>query len=304
MKLAHRLEAWLLRGVFGLFRALGPVGASNFAGRLARGIGPLLPVARVADANLRLAMPELDAAARRRVIRGMFENLGRTMGELPHLASLRQTPSGPGWEIEGENVVRAVAEKGGPAIFVSAHFGNWEMLPPVAARFGVHTASLYRAANNPIVNQIINRLRQDAVGRETILFPKGAAGARGALRHLARGGYLALLMDQKMNDGIAVDFFGRPAMTAPALATLALRFRCPVIPAYVRRIGPARLRVTCEPPLKLPDTGDRQADVALLTRAVNERFEHWIRATPECWFWLHRRWPKEAMQAPGNVAPV
>ena len=300
MKPAHRRQVWdrlearLLRGVLGLFRVLGPVGASNFAGVLARNIGPLLPVARVADANLRLALPELDAPARRLVIRGMFENLGRTMGELPHLAGLRQTTSGPGWEIEGEAIVRAVAAKGGPAIFVSAHFGNWEMLPPAAARCGVHMASMYRAANNPIVDQVINRLRQQAMGRETILFPKGSAGARGALAHLARGGYLGILMDQKMNDGIAVDFFGRPAMTAPALAALALRFRCPVIPGYVRRIGPARLRVTCEPALPLPDTGDRQTDIALLTRAVNERFEHWIRATPECWFWLHRRWPKQA----------
>ncbi len=292
MKRSHRLEAWLLRRGLALLRALGPVGASNFAGGLARAIGPLLPVARVADANLLLALPELDAAKRQLVIRGMFENLGRTIGELPHLAGLRQTDSGPGWEIEGENILRAVAATGGPAIFVSAHFGNWEMVPPAAARFGVHAASMYRAANNPIVDQMINRLRRQAMGRETILFPKGAVGARGALRHLARGGNLGILMDQKMNDGIAVDFFGRPAMTAPALAALALRFRCPVIPIYARRIGPARLRVTCEPALPLPDTGDRRTDIALLTRAVNERFEHWIRATPECWFWVHRRWPK------------
>ena len=292
MKLAHRLEAGLLRGVLAFLRALGPVRASNFAGRIARWLGPFLPVARVADANLRRAMPALDAPARRRIILGMFENLGRTVGEWPHLASLRPTASGPGWEVEGEDIVRAIAEKGGPAIFVSAHFGNWEMLPPVASRFGVHLASLYRAANNPIVNGIINDLRAQAMGQEAILFPKGAAGARGALQHLSRGGFLAMLMDQKMNDGIPVEFFGRPAMTAPALAALALRFRCPVIPAYVRRIGPARLRVTCEPTLSLPDTGDRQRDIALLTRAVNERFEDWITATPECWFWLHRRWPK------------
>ena len=292
MKVAYRLEAWLLRGVLEFFRALGPVRASNVAGRLARWIGPLLPVARVADANLRRAMPTLTAPTRQQIIRDMFDNLGRTLGEWPHLGILRQTAAGPGWEIEGEDIVRAVAEKGGPAIFVSAHFGNWEMLPPVASQYGVHLASLYRAANNPIVNDMICRLREEAMGRQTILFPKGSAGARGALAHLIRGGYLGILMDQKMNDGIPVEFFGHPAMTAPALAALALRFRCPVIPAYVRRIGPARLRVTCEPELTLPDTGDKQQDIALLTRSVNERFEHWIRATPECWFWLHRRWPK------------
>jgi KDO2-lipid IV(A) lauroyltransferase len=96
-----------------------------------------------------------------------------------------------------------------------------------------------------------------------------------------------------MNDGIEVPFFGHPAMTAPALAALALRYRCPVIPAYAYRIGPARLRIVCEPPLDLPDSGDRKADILALTLSVNQRLERWIRARPECWFWLHRRWPTQ-----------
>ena len=124
------------------------------------------------------------------------------------------------------------------------------------------------------------------------MFPKGAAGARLALAHLSRGGYLGMLMDQKMNDGIEARFFGRPAMTAPALAALALRFRCPVVPAHVQRVGPARFRLVCEEPLDLPDTGDRQADILAVTQAVNDRLERWIRARPEGWLWLHRRWPK------------
>lgn len=98
-------------------------------------------------------------------------------------------------------------------------------------------------------------------------------------------------MDQKLNDGIAVPLFGRPAMTSPALAELALRFRCPVVPGHVERIGPARFRMIPEPPLMLPETGDREADIASLTRQVNECLERWIRARPESWLWLHRRWP-------------
>ena len=126
---------------------------------------------------------------------------------------------------------------------------------------------------------------------DTQMFAKGKAGARQTLAHLARGGRLAMLMDQKMNDGIEARFFGRPAMTAPGLAALALRLRCPVIPSFVERLGPARFRVTCERPLALPDTGDRTADIASLTQMVNDTLERWIRAKPESWLWLHRRWP-------------
>ncbi len=298
LKLGYRLEAAVARAALWLLRALGPVTASNIGGAVARAIGPRLLVSRVADANLRAALPEYDAARRRAVIRGVWENLGRTVGELPHIPFLRRdTAAGPGWEIEGEAVLAEMAARGGPVIFFSGHIGNWEVLPAITAACSVPFSSFYRAAANPAVDAMIRDLRRRATGVDLPMFAKGAQGARGALAHMARGGRLGMLVDQKMNDGIEARFFGRPAMTAPALAALALRFRCPVVPGYIRRLGPARFRLIVEPPLPLPDTGDRTRDVALLTQAVNDRLESWIRAWPEGWLWLHRRWPKEAARA-------
>jgi KDO2-lipid IV(A) lauroyltransferase len=290
--IAHAIEATSVRAGFRLLSAIGPVRASNLAGSVMRTIGPLLPLCRVADANLRHAFPELNKAERRRIIRGVWENLGRTFGELPHLSQLCRTAKGPGWEIVGEDIVRAQAIQGGPAIFFSGHIGNWEVAPMVAAALGLPASPMFRAASNPVVDRIILDLRRRAIGNVP-MFAKGASGARAALAHLSRGGCLGFLMDQKQNDGIAVDFFGRPAMTAPGLASLALRFRCPVIPFHAERIGPARLRVICEAPLVLPNTSDRHADIAALTQQVNATLERWIRAQPDSWLWLHRRWPKD-----------
>ncbi len=294
-RLAFRLEAWAARCLLWLFRALGPVRASNLGGGLARAVGPRLPVTRVADTNLRLALPALDAAARRRVIRGAWESLGRTMGEFPHIASLRQdTPSGPGWVVDGAETLRAVAARGGPAIFFSGHIGNWEMLPAACAAYGLPFSSMFRAAANPAIDAMVTGLRRQATGGAAPMFSKGAAGAKAALGHLKAGGYLGLLVDQKMNDGIEATLFGHPAMTAPAMAALALRFRCPVVPGHIQRIGPARLRLVCEPPMTLPDTGDRRQDIQALTQAMNDTLERWIAEKPESWLWMHRRWPKAA----------
>ncbi len=293
----QRAEAALVATLLWLLGHLSPAAASNLGGFVARMIGPWLPVSRVARRNLELAMPELDAAARRRIVRGACENLGRTVGELPHIASLRQnTPSGPGWEVVGEEHVTALAARGGPAIFFSGHIANWEVLPPAAAAYGIVLGSMYRSAQNPRVDRLVIGLRRRAVGQDVPMFPKGATGARGALAHLNRGGYLAMLMDQKMNDGIPARFFGREAMTAPALAALALRLRCPVIPVHVERVGPARFRLVCEALMELPSSGDRQADIAAVTQRVNDWLETWIRERPEEWLWLHRRWGKEAYQ--------
>lgn len=292
VSLAHRAEALVVRGALAVLRALGPVRASGFGGAVARFAGPLLPVSRVADVNLRLALPALDRAGRRRVIRGAWDNLGRTMGELPHIAALGCTASGPGWEIEGEEILAALREAGGPVVFASAHYGNWEVLAAVAASFGLPFGGVYRAARNGLVDAIIADLRRAAMGAAMPMFPKGAAGARGALAHLRGGGRLALLFDQKMNDGIEARLFGHPAMTASAPAALALRFGCPLVPAYVQRIGPARFRVVCEAPLALPRSGDRQADTLEATQALNDCLERWVRDRPEAWLWMHRRWPK------------
>jgi KDO2-lipid IV(A) lauroyltransferase len=256
----------------------------------------LLPVSKVADANLRAAMPDLDAAARRRIVRGVWESLGRTAAEFPHMGRIpHNSPSGPGWEVQGEAIVADLAARGGPAIFFSGHIGNWEILPRAATFHGVAAANLYRAAQNTAVDALIRNLRETAAGQKLLYFQKGARGARQTLRHLANGGILAALVDQKMNDGIEARLFGLPAMTASAVASLALHFRCPLVPAVSRRIGPARLRLIVEPPLTLPDTGNRAADVLSLTQAMNDVLERWIREAPESWLWLHRRWPKSVV---------
>ncbi len=297
MRLAHRMEAAAAGAALRLLRALGPVRASNLGGGVARAIGPLLPVSRVAHANLLMAMPEFDGAARRRVVRGVWDNLGRTVGEFPHVSTLQENAAGPGWELAGGEHLEALIRHGGPGILVSAHIGNWEVVPLATAKKGAGFATLYRKADNPLIDRMILEPRLAAMGHRGKLFAKGAQGAREALVHLKHGGYLGFLPDQKMNDGIESRFFGHKAMTASALAALALRMRCPVVPTYVQRLAPARFRVIFEAPVPLPDTGDRAADVASLTQAVNDRMEAWIRARPESWLWLHRRWPKEMYAA-------
>jgi Kdo2-lipid IVA lauroyltransferase/acyltransferase len=310
VSLLQRAELLLARLLVALLRALPPATASNLGGWVARTIGIRLPQSTIADANLRAAMPELSAADRARIIRGVWDNLGRTTAELPHIGSLqRDTPSGPGIIFEDTEIMQWLSETDGPVVFASAHIGNWEVLPAACAMFGFAFAGVYRASANPGIDALTRELRHAATGHDVPMFNKGMEGARGALAHLGKGGFLGLLVDQKMNDGIEVKFFGMPAMTAPALAALALRFRCPVVCGHVERIGPARFRVVAEPPLVLANTGDRRADIAAVTQQVNDVLERWIRAKPESWLWLHRRWPKDVVKTserkkPGGAKPL
>lgn len=289
-------EAAALRGLGHVLGWLGPVRSSDAGGWVARALGPRLPASRVAESNLRRALPALDAPGRAEVIRAVWDNLGRTAAELPHLAGLVRTASGPGWEVQGEEHLDALRQAGTRMLFVSGHFGNWEMALPIAAQLGVPVSGFYRAASNTAVDAVVQTMRLRAIGPGVSMFAKGRHGARAALAHLRGGGSLGLLADQKMNDGIAVPFLGRLAMTAPGPAQLALRFGLAVVPSRVDRLGPARFRLVCEAPLAVARTGERDADVYALTLAMNAVLERWIRADPASWLWLHRRWPRESKE--------
>jgi KDO2-lipid IV(A) lauroyltransferase len=278
------LGAAIAFGVFGLL----PIDwASAMGGALARMIGPRLGISKRARLNLRRALPGISDAEIARLTKLMWDNLGRVVAEYPHLREIRVFEPGGRVETQGlEHMDRAVAA-GRRMIIFSGHIANWEIAMLAAVQCGAPVAQIYRAANNPLVDRMIARFRGDA-GE---LIPKGAGAARRAIAVLRNGGHLTMLADQKMNDGIPVPFFGRTAMTPSALAVLALRFDCGVLPARVERLAGARFRLTVFPPLPLPRSGDHHADVAALMHAVNETLERWIRDRPEEWFWLHRRWP-------------
>jgi KDO2-lipid IV(A) lauroyltransferase len=286
--LSQRVQGLGARFLLGLFRLLPVDAASALGGFLARTIGPRLGASKRAVINLRRAMPELSEAEISRIVRGMWDNLGRVIAEYPHLDRFRVYEQGGRVEHVGTELVDPILAAGRPILFISAHFGNWEVATLAATQRGLKVAQVYRAANNPYVDALVTEFRS-IVGSE--LIPKGMVAARRSMEALKEGRHLALLVDQKMNDGIAVPFFGRDAMTAPAVAQLAMRYNAAIIPARVERLAGARFRLTVFPEIEQPRSGDRQADTRAIMTRVNAVLESWIRARPEQWFWLHRRWP-------------
>ena len=288
VRLGYALEAAPVALALGLFKLLPVDAASALGGRIARFVGPLLPVARVARRNLERCFPEMDAAQRRRVLRDMWDNLGRVLAEYPHLGDFTSYAPNAHVEVIGVENVDLLRDDGKPGLFFSGHLGNWELNSHSVFMRGIPIVLFYRAPNNPFVDAMLTRARGHVATRS---IPKGPRGARDGISVLARGGHIGMLVDQKMNDGIAVPFFGRPAMTAPALAQLALRFDCPVVPARIERLRGTRFRLTFYPPLEIPRTGDRSTDVRAIMTEVNRILEGWVRETPSQWLWPHRRWP-------------
>ncbi|MCH9053359.1 MAG: lipid A biosynthesis lauroyl acyltransferase [Proteobacteria bacterium] len=286
-RLLRPAETAAIRLAYGLFAVLPLDLASAIGGFIARLIGPRRRESRTAEANLRRVYPEMPEREIAGMIKGVWDNLGRVGAEFPGLNRVRIYED-PRFSVTGAEHIDRLRDDGKPGLFFTAHIGNWELAPLAVVQRGLPLGVVYRAAKHPLLERLAQLGRS---GMTDNLLPKGSAGARQMIGILNRGGHLGMLVDQKMNDGIAVPFFGRDAMTAPALAQLALKFDCPVVPVKVERTHRARFSISILPPLELPATGDRQADVKAGMALVNRIIEGWIRESPEQWLWVHRRWP-------------
>ncbi len=292
--IAHPTEAALAWALNAFFAVLPVDWSSALGGWMGRTIGPKLRVSNNARRSLGRVFPDLSAPQIEDIVLRMWDNLGRTAGEHPHLARFDPYLENSRVEIIGGDYFEKL-EDDRPALFFSGHIANWEISPLAGTKRGLTVHLVYRRANNPFFDRLVQKGRE-ALGSE--LFPKGAEGSKDILRALKKGDHLAMLVDQKMNDGISVPFLGQDAMTAPALAQLAYRYSCQVIPVQVERLGGANFRVTLHKPLELPDSGDKQKDIETLMTTVNDYLGDWIRQHPEQWLWVHNRWPNEQEHQP------
>lgn len=283
-RVAYAFETLGAYIVYGFFAVLPMDWASATGGWIMRKLGPRLGVTRTAYRNLALAMPETSEAERKKIVAGMWDNLGRVIAEYPHLSKF-----GSRIEVKGFEHALAVQEAGKPLIFFGGHIANWEVPPIRAKDYGIKLAVIYRRPNNIWVDGLLRhaRSRGGSVGQ----IAKGVEGAREILAALRKKQSLGILVDQKMNEGIAVPFFGRDAMTGPGVAQFALRVGCGLLPLRIERLGGVKFRITVGAAVDVTDTGDREGDYRRIMTEVNRHLEEWIRARPEQWLWIHNRWP-------------
>jgi len=282
-------NALLARAIGGAGRALGLLPAS-----VGLALGEALGAAahallgtprRFALEHVGIAFPELDAAARARLVRQTFRHAGRSFAELALLPKLSRRPGFV--SLEGRAAFDEALAAGGGAIVVTGHVGNWELLAATVAAEGYPITVVGRRVNDVRFNALITAFRRGA-GLEILSRddPRFVSAVRDALR---RGRVVALLIDQDTRGaGVFVPFFGRPARTPPGPAVLALRARAPVLTVFIRRRPDGGHTIAFES-VPVPARSGRDAVVALTAR-LTAAIEAHIRTAPAEWVWWHRRW--------------
>ena len=276
-------------GIF-IFRLLGANKSSELGSFLGRRIGKLISVQKLAKNNLRLAIPYLDEGQIEDILDGMWDNLGRIVGEFVHISSISSRDLLNHVMVNSDsrkNIEFLKKNKKGGIIF-SGHIGNWEIGSKIFLENGINIKTLYRPLNNSFVDSITSSIR------DAEIIPKGSKGNKQIIQELKNGNYIAILIDQRVSDGIAVPFFGREALTTAAVARLALKYNVPLIPFRSIRVGRKfAFEVRIEKPLEFKKTDNiTDSEVFALTVKMNEKLEEWIKEYPSQWFWVHNRWKK------------
>lgn len=191
-------------------------------------------------------------------------------------------------DVEGVDHLKAAAAQARGILLLTAHFGNWELLAAAHAHTGYPLSVIVRPLDSPLLDRVVTRLRKRS-GVEVIPKRRALRGVREALR---RGWMVGILLDQNASrrEGVFVPFFGDPASTSKSLALLALWSGASVVPVFIQRDARGRHRVTIEPPIPPPASGDRERDILAYTTVFARVVEDRIRQAPAQWFWMHRRW--------------
>jgi Kdo2-lipid IVA lauroyltransferase/acyltransferase len=265
----------------------------RMAHALGRGLGRILGdldrrhVAIAVD-NLRHAFPHWDEARLVRTARDVYAHFGQVILDLLWLQGRSRAEVLDHVEIVGQEHAWAAMAAGRGVLYPTAHFGNWE-LHAIAHAFSVCPVSVVaRPLDNPALDARLLAAR--TLSGNTVIYKQNALAP--VLRALRGGGGVAILIDQNVQekDGIFVEFFGRPAATTTVVAALAVKTGCALLPVHSEELPDGRYRLIYHPPVAWTPTGNREADIRNLTQALTSRIEDWVRASPERWLWMHRRW--------------
>ena len=284
-KIKYFLQFIIILILFFLFKLLGLKYSTRFSGNLMTILGPMFRSNKIIISNLTKAFPKLSLQEKKNLSKKMWFNYGRILAEYMYIKYFREKEKFSNLiTIENQNILEKIKKESKPVIFISGHFNNFELMAMQIDKAGIDLSTIYRPLNNIFLNPLMERIRKKYICKKQI--KKGIAGTKELLQNFKNGSSIALMIDQRVTEGVMCDFFGQKARTTTIPAQFVKKFNAKIVPVYIQRFDNNKFK------LEFNNIIEFKSDETLdaITLKLNKILEEMILKNPDQWIWTHNRW--------------
>jgi len=278
------IQFMIISILFLIFKILGLRYASYFSGKIISFVGPFFRSKDLIKSNILKAHPNLNSDQVKNISKKMWNNYGRILAEYIFIKDFRNTKLKNNLEIKGQEILDTIKKNNEPVIFVSGHFNNFELMAMQIEKSGINLAAIYRPLNNKFLNFIMEKIRKQYICKNQI--KKGISGTKELLSFFKKKTSIALMIDQRVSQGIKSNFFKHEALTTTIPAQFVKKFKCKIVPIYIERVKDINFKLTIHEPIVYSDN----ESIESITLNLNGILEKLILKNPDQWIWSHNRW--------------
>ena len=282
-KIVYFIEFILIKVLFIFFKIIGYKYSSNLGFLIGKIIGPIFRSKKLIIKNLQKANLQKQNNLEK-IATDVLGNYGRIFAEYVHLKNFRNDKLEKYISIEGLEHLNNLKKTKKRAVFISGHFNNFELMAMQIEKAGIELATIYRPLNNFLLNKTMEQIRTENICKNQI--KKGRAGSREIIKNLIKGKSIAIMIDQRVREGIKIDFFNNQATTTTIPAQLIKKYNCELVPVYIERRKNNYFKMFVSKPIKI----DKNKSILEITKFLNNLLERMILRNIDQWIWTHNRW--------------
>ena len=282
-KIVYFIEFILIKVLFIFFKIIGYKYSSNLGFLIGKIIGPIFRSKKLIIKNLQKANLQKQNDLEK-IASDVLGNYGRIFAEYVHLKNFRNDKLKKYISIEGLEHLNNLKKTKKRAVFISGHFNNFELMAMQIEKAGIELATIYRPLNNFLLNKTMEQIRTENICKNQI--KKGRAGSREIIKNLIKGKSIAIMIDQRVREGIKIDFFNNQATTTTIPAQLIKKYNCELVPVYIERRKNNYFKMFVSKPIKI----DKNKSIIDITKYLNNLLERMILRNIDQWIWTHNRW--------------
>mgnify|MGYP006089022293 CR=1 FL=1 len=283
-KIKYFFEFIIISILFLIYKVLGLKASSFISGKIFEFFGPLFRSKKIIKSNIQRAIPKVNSKEINDIKKDMWNNYGRTLSEYMFLKKFRNNKFESNIHLEGREILEKIKNEKEPVIFVSGHFSNFELMAMQIEKSGINLAAIYRPLNNIFLNVLMESIRKKYICKKQI--KKGTRGLRELLKLYRKGYSIALMIDQRVTEGVKSKFFDEEAFTTTIPAQFIKKFSCKVVPIYIERFDDINFNIRVDKPINF----SKDISIKEITRDLNIWLEKMILKNPGKWIWSHNRW--------------